>query len=317
MNTPEEKAWHALAAVNGIGSRGLWLVAKHLARFGKTASWLLDRADNITSILPARAANLVMADFSKLKAMLVDPGETIPVTVLHPLHPAFPERLRVLKEKISLPALLYVRGDTAILERPAAAIIGKRNAGARAIALAEALAAELTARRINITSGHAVGTDCAAHLGALRAGGSTSIILAEGILQFKAKPEIKNHITAENSIIISQFEPNAPWAAYMAMTRNRLVAALSNVVVVIISGPERDGGGRNSGTFNAALAALKMGIPVFVVAPHFYTAPPEGNRQLLTRGGRSWNPDSGVEPIMTAMGAAAEEKHPGQRSLFE
>ena len=45
-----------------------------------------------------------------------------------------------------------------------------------------------------------------------------------------------------------------------------------------------------SGSFDAGISALKMGIPVFVASPHFFTDPPEGNRQLIARGCRAWIP---------------------------
>ena len=98
------------------------------------------------------------------------------------------------------------------------------------------------------------------------------------------------------------------------MTRNKLVCALSNVVVVIVSGPERDANGRNSGTFNAGMAALKMGIPVFVVSPDFFAATPPGNRELLKKGCLEWDPAAGAAPIISAINE--KKSLPRQLNLF-
>jgi predicted Rossmann fold nucleotide-binding protein DprA/Smf involved in DNA uptake len=101
----------------------------------------------------------------------------------------------------------------------------------------------------------------------------------------------------------------------MAMTRNKLVVALSGAVVVIVSGPERNANGRNSGTFNAGMSALKMGIPVFVAAPSFFADNPQGNLELIKKGCLEWDPASGSAPIIAALND--KKLLPRQLDLFE
>lgn len=316
MNTPEGKAWRSLAAVKGIGHQALWLITAYLSSRGKTASWLLQNPDQLKDVLPLRRVNFVMPDFGMKNERIVKSGER-QVTLIHPLHPDFPKQIMILKDRIPLPALLYSTGNIALLRRPAVAIVGQRNAGTPALAAARSLAGELAVKGITITSGYAAGIDTAAHLAALLAGGTTGIVLAEGIKRFQAKAELHDHLTADNTLVLSQFEPDARWTAYMAMTRNKLVAALSGVVVVIVSGPERDANGRNSGTYNTGLSAQKMGIPVFVVAPGFFSDHPEGNRQLIARGCRAWDPAAGAAPILAAIRSQYAENQPfRQLSLF-
>jgi DNA processing protein len=317
MNTLEGKAWCILAGTKEIGPKTLWLISDYLSSRGKTASWLLENPDKINEVLPGNKAGIAWPDPLEQKCANVARPIGKEVTVLHPQHPDFPRGIRILKDKMSLPALLYASGNIALLKKPAVAIVGKRNAEAAAIAAADSLARELAGQGINVTSGYAPGIDSTAHLAALRAGGTTSIVLAEGIHHFQAKAEFKNHLTAENSLVISQFEPDAKWAAYMAMTRNKLVAALSKTLVVIVSGPERDGRGRNSGTFNAATAALKMDIPVFVASPASFADDPQGNRELLRKGCLEWDPAAGAAPILAAIPSAANKHSPAQLGLFE
>jgi DNA processing protein len=318
MNTLEGKAWRALAAAKGVGPKMLWLIADYLAGRNKTASWLLQNPEEIKAALRMNKTNIVIPDFTDQEYEEVEKFAGRQVTVLHPLHPDFPQRLKNLKDMIPLPALLYVRGNVAILNRPGVAIVGQRQAGEAALAAADSLASELSGKGINITSGYAAGIDSAAHLAALRAGGTTSIVLAEGIHHFQTKPELKDHLTVDNILVISQFEPDAKWAAYMAMTRNKLVVALSGAAVVVVSGPQRDANGRNSGTFDAGMSALKLGIPVFVASPSFFSDPPPGNRQLIAKGCREWDPASGSTPILAALDTAAAKKPPSEQlNLFE
>ena len=317
MNTQEGRAWRALAAARGAGPKTLWRIAGYLGARRQTASWLLANPEELRAALMAS------------KAAIESPGRTDRVAaefktftgaapvLLHPLHPLFPRRVMDLKDTMTLPALLYAAGNLSLLERPAVAVVGMRNAGKPALAVAAALASGLAGRGVHVVSGYAAGIDSAAHAAALQAPGTTGIVMSEGIGRFRAKPELLGSLTKENTLVISQFEPDAPWAAYMAMARNKLVCALSDAVVVVVSGPERGAGGRMSGSFAAGMAALELGIPAFTVSPGFFPAAPEGNLQLIARGCRAWDPAAGAEAIIAAMAAAAGKKPPGQRSLFK
>jgi DNA processing protein len=314
MNDGEGKAWLALAATKGIGPQALWKLAGYLMARQKTASWLLANPEAMRDALPGGRARL-----GPPFAAGPDDGERgqgREAAVLHPLHPAFPPRLIGLKDRLPLPAILYARGDLSLLGRPSVSIVGQRAAENRALAAAGGLASRLAAGGVHVTSGYAAGIDSAAHLGALQEGGTTTLVLAEGIGRFRARPEFKDLLTAENALLLSQFAPGDEWAPYRAMARNRLVCALSGALVVIASGPERDPGGRRSGTFDAALSALKLDLPLFVVDPSFFRTCPGGNRELIRRGGRSWDPGSGVSPILDALKHETACKVPDQRKLF-
>jgi DNA processing protein len=317
MNTPEGRAWRALAAAKGAGPKTLWRIAGYLDGRRRTASWLLENPEELHGALMASKAAIgapgPIVDASGANEIF--PGQ--PLVLLHPLHPLFPRRIRELKDKVSLPALLYAAGNLSLLERPGVAIVGMRNAARPALDVADALAADLAARGIHVVSGYATGIDSAAHLAALREKGTTGLVLSEGIGRFRARPEFSGLLTKENTLVLSQFEVHDRWAAYMAMARNKLVCALSDAVLVVVSGVERGADGRMSGSFAAALAALKLEIPVFTVSPDFFPDPPAGNRELIARGCSAWDPASGAAPIIAAMGAAAQKKPSRQLSLFE
>jgi len=316
MNTREGKAWLALAGTKGIGPKALWRLADFLSSRGKPASWLLRNPEVAKDALRQSRMNIVLPDPGRLQSEERDQEETGEAAVLYPLHPGFPRRMKELKDKLPLPAVLCARGNLSILERPSVAIVGRRDAGGEALRLAGSLALQLAAGGINVTSGYASGVDSAAHLGALRGGGTTTLVLAEGLGRFQARPEFRGLISGDNTLVLSQFAPGDEWAAYRAMARNKLVCALSGALVVVASGPERDARGGRSGTFDAALSALKLDLPVFVVDPSFFPSPPAGNQELIRKRGIAWDPAAGIAPLLEAMKTATKKKVPEQKKLF-
>lgn len=88
-----------------------------------------------------------------------------------------------------------------------------------------------------------------------------------------------------NSLFVTQFPPYDKFSGQNAMIRNKLVCAMSQTIVVIASGTERDNEGRMSGTFDAGKSALKMNIPVFVLSPKIFKITPQGNIDLIKLGG--------------------------------
>lgn len=153
------------------------------------------------------------------------------------------------------------------------------------------LAGELAGKGINIVSGYAKGVDSAAHLGALEAEGTTTLVLSNGIKHLRQKRAFKEFNWDQDVLAVSQFDPDTPWQAWNAMARNQLVCTLSNGVVVIESGPERDTQGKMSGTFNTAKTALDLNRPLFVLDPNCLDAPPKGNKTLIELGGHRLDPD--------------------------
>jgi DNA processing protein len=306
MNTIEGRAWQALAGTGEIGAKALWRIADYLAQQKKSAAWLLQDPEKIGSIIYQGRAGARPVLIEQSKVELARSGKS-QATLLHPLHPDFPPAIKVLKDRFSLPALLYAWGNPAILSRPAVAVVGRRDAGKCEMDAAAALAYDLANHGVNVVSGYAAGIDGAAHLAALVAGGTTSAVLAEGIDYFQVKTALKGQLREDNTLVISQFPPGARWAAYMAMARNKLIGALSGAMVVIASGPERDAKNKNSGTFNAAVSSMKMGIPVFIADSSFFNDAPAGNSLLIAKGGRPWDPALGVEPILAVLNSPAQK----------
>lgn len=118
----------------------------------------------------------------------------------------------------------------------------------------------------------------ASHEAALSSGGSTIIILPEGIDHFRIKKTIKDVWDWSRVVVISYFPRNAVWRADRAMERNKAIVGLSDAVIVLEA---RDRGG----TLNAGFRALEMHKPLFVAFFENMADGRQGNQQLIERGG--------------------------------
>jgi len=186
----------------------------------------------------------------------------------------YPPQLRAIK---NAPPVLFTVGKRELLTQPSVGMCGSRNTSATGLRTAASCGELVAALRLTVVSGYARGVDTQTHLAALNSGGSTVIVLAEGINLFKIKKDFRSeNFTLDRVLIVSQFRPTQPWSVGGAMTRNRVIAGLSRALIVIEAG-------ETGGTLNAGLQALEMGRPV--VALEFKSVPtPPGNRILIERG---------------------------------
>jgi DNA processing protein len=212
--------------------------------------------------------------------------------------PEYPESLhRALGENV--PVLLMCTGNLEILNRTSVGFCGSREASDKGISTARNCAALLASEGINIVSGFAAGVDMNAHRGALTTGGTTTVVLAEGILRFRVKKEIRDVWDESRTLVVSEFGANLPWSVSHAMQRNKTICGLSRAMVLIearITG----------GSIQAGRDCLRLGLPLFAAV---YEGSPEsatGNQELLQRGAKrlmkSRSRDlPNVQPIMDAI----------------
>ena len=226
------------------------------------------------------------------------------VDIIHPGHPNFPPQL------LEISPMLFVKGQQKRLMSDSVAIVGARNVSDKGICITRKLAGDLAHEGINVVSGYAKGVDSEAHLGALAAEGTTTLVLPYGIKQLRQKSAFREFNWNQNVLAVSQFDPDVKWLARNAMARNKLVCGLSKAVVVIESGPERDSRGKMSGTFNAAKTALSMDLPLFVLNPNCLDNPPESNAALIALGGHSLDPVDGANEIVDHISGKMVESAP-------
>lgn len=226
---------------------------------------------------------------------------------------SYPARLQsVLGDKA--PPALFLAGSSTLLQRRGVGFCGARDASAEALRCTEQVAFALTEQGLQVVSGHAHGVDETAHVAALRAGGQTILVLPEGILQFRPRPSISELLTEDNSLVVSEFPPRVPWSVANAMQRNRTICGLVHALIVIEAGT-------SGGTWEAGQAALKLGIPLFVLDFSNPAPTGQGNPLLLRKGGRPLPCRPGEPPDLTLLLQALDLHVPKaqsvQRTLFD
>lgn len=164
-----------------------------------------------------------------------------------------------------------------IAER-ATAIVGTRAATSYGELVAADLAAGLAERDVAVVSGGAYGIDGTAHRAALAADGTTVAVLAGGIdIPYPAGHSALLHRIGSSGLLVSEYPPGERPARYRFLTRNRLVAALARVTVVVEAG-------LRSGAANTAAWARLLGRPVAAV-PGPVTSSASVGCHVLLRGG--------------------------------
>lgn len=213
--------------------------------------------------------------------------------------PTYPKRLLViLGEKA--PDQLYLRGNAALLDHHAISFCGARNASEKGIQAATICARTAVHKDFVITSGNARGVDRSTHREALVEGGSTIIVIPEGMDHFRIAPELRDDWDWSRVLVVSQFDNAVVWRSYHAMDRNKTIMALSCAMIVVEAGEK-------GGTRAAGEDALRLHVPLFAVDYGFDETMAPGNRELIKRGAKPLKKsrESG-EPNLTELLSDAE-----------
>lgn len=147
--------------------------------------------------------------------------------------PADGEYPVLLREIPRPPARLWVRG-LSLTSAPAVSVVGARRASRAGLAAAAHLASGLARAGVTVVSGFARGIDAAAHRGALEAGGTTVAVFGCG-LDVCYPPEHAGLLgeLVQGGTAISEFDPGERPLPYYFPVRNRIIAGLSRLVLVV------------------------------------------------------------------------------------
>lgn len=178
------------------------------------------------------------------------------------------------------PVLLYAKGRTELLNRPALAIVGSRNATKQGEATAEHFARALSSAGLTVVSGLALGIDAAAHRGALAGRGSTVAVIGTGADRiYPSRNEELARQVAELGVIVSEFPLGTPAVAANFPRRNRLIAGLGRGCLVV-EAAER------SGSLITARLAGEAGLEVFAIPGSIHSPLSKGCHQLIKQGAK-------------------------------
>jgi DNA processing protein len=173
------------------------------------------------------------------------------------------------------PIGLIVKGNVEILSNPSLAIVGTRNPTPYGVRIAGDFAAGFVDREWDIVSGGAYGVDTAAHRGALVAEGRTIAVIASGIdLQYPSGNTKLFEEICENGAIVSEVMPGVPALPHRFLTRNRLIAALSQATLVVEAA-------FRSGSLRTARDAAELMRPVMAIPGPINSPSSEGCHRLI------------------------------------
>ncbi len=183
-----------------------------------------------------------------------------------------------LKNIENEPVYLYKRG----LEIPdiRVSIVGSRDCSEYGKKIAYDISYNLSKLGVTIVSGMAYGIDYISHLGAIKAKGNTIAVLGSGILNIYPKQNEKIYYEIiKNGCVISEYGLNLSPKKYYFPFRNRLISALSDIVVVV-EAKER------SGTTITVNHALNQGKSIIAVPGRVDSKYSVGTNKLIQNGAK-------------------------------
>lgn len=232
------------------------------------------------------------------------------------IHPCDCQFLQRLSYIALMPKMLYyygnfpepINGDRSIrfpgeVGRPkTVAIVGSRKYTSYGENYAYKISYELAKLGVIIVSGLAYGIDSIAHRAALDAGGKTVAILGTAIDRIYPAPHrpLAEEIVKKDGAVMSEYAPGERTdARYSFLDRNRLIAGLADIVVVI----EAD---YKSGSLNTAAHALENGVPVFALPGDVDRQMSRGCNGLFNKGAAAI---TSIEDIVTILFDGKSKNH--------
>jgi DNA processing protein len=287
----ELTAYLALSRIPGIGAARLQTLR---SAFGSAGGALVAPAAAIAALPgfgPAAAAAVraagrsageeILARLERLGAALLVPGET-----------GFP---RLLAEIPEPPIALYVWGDRALLDYPAAAIVGSRNHTSYGADAARLLARGV-APHAAVVSGMARGIDAIAHEAALEASGPTIGVLGNGFgVVYPAANRALYERVARDGCLVTELPPGERPRVSTFPRRNRIIAGLAGVTVVVEAAV-------GSGALITADCALDQGRSVLAVPGPITSPTSVGCNKLIQQGAK---PALGASDVLEELGISA------------
>lgn len=272
---PGLAGWLQLTLTPGLGAatlRGL------LQKFGLPEHVLAAGRAELSrhagpEVLQALDSAAVADAVERALSWVARPGHSV-VTLADAAYP------RLLLEIADPPALLYCRGRTELLNRPALAVVGSRNATAQGATNAEQFSRAFSAAGLTIVSGLAQGIDAAAHRGGLAADAATIAVLGTGVDQVypKANAALAEEIAARG-LLVSEFALGAQALAHNFPRRNRLISGLAQGCLVVEAA-------LGSGSLITARSAAEQGREVFAIPGSIHSPLSKGCHALIKQGAK-------------------------------
>lgn len=174
------------------------------------------------------------------------------------------------------PRWLFTKGS--VPDRPVIAIVGTRTCTAYGEELAEGYGEAAARSGWLVVSGMAKGIDGSAHRGAIAGGGSTLAVLGSGVdvVYPRCHRTLYGRIL-ETGAVVSEYPPRTRPDAWRFPTRNRIISALADIVLVVEAA-------QTGGALITAGLALEQGVPVFATPGDVDRSSSAGTNRLIRDG---------------------------------
>ena len=224
----------------------------------------------------------------------------------------FPDKLMFENEPVKG---IYLKGNEKLLSMRSIAIVGSRKCSEYGKRVAMKIASEAVGNGFCVVSGMAIGIDNFAHQGALSAGGKTIAVLGTGAdICYPPQHRKLYENICDRGLIVTEYPPGTEAMPYRFPQRNRIIAGLSEAVVVVEA---RSG----SGSLITAELADSQNKPVFAVPGNITSQYSLGTNRLITEGAQAVSVIDdifrflGVEPGISE--AELNELSKDERRVFE
>lgn len=260
----------ALLEIDGIGGRHV----RKLRRVWGSLAALWDANEQ------KKAPAFLQPHLGKLSALrqraeeIIRTCERLGITVIPYYDRQFPP---LLEEVSPPPAILYKKGMHPLIGQPLVAVVGTRKPTSYGLRVTEHFVEALVKAGVGIVSGLAYGIDGQAHRITVERGGKTIAVLAHGLDQIypPVHRRLAEAILAEGAWL-SEYPPSTRLHPLHFPYRNRIIAGLSHLTLVIESRPK-------GGALFTAKAAFDANRPVFAVPGDIFSAASEGTHALIAQ----------------------------------
>ncbi|WP_273449180.1 DNA-processing protein DprA [Streptococcus ferus] len=184
-----------------------------------------------------------------------------------------------LKEIYNPPVLLFYQGDLSLLEKPKLAVVGSRDASSVGSKSVQKIINELN-KQFVIVSGLARGIDTAAHLAALKNGGSTIAVIGCGLDTYypKENQKLQDYI-GKHHLILSEYGPQSQPLKFHFPERNRIIAGLCQGIMVAEAK-------MRSGSLITCERGMEEGRDVFAIPGSILDGKSDGCHHLIQEGAK-------------------------------
>jgi DNA processing protein len=258
-----------------IAALGGWLDIAWRERRGRRSEVLALPDETLLGLDPGAAAGYARFDPDAARERLAHAG----LVAVCRCTPAYPAALRDLPDP---PAVLHVLGRLSALdERERVAVVGARRASAYGLEVSRAIGRGLTAAGVPVVSGLALGVDSAAHAGATEAYADRAppiaVLAASAHVPYPARMRQLHRRLTETGAVVSEMPPGFTAHRWCFPARNRIIAAVATVTVVVEAAPR-------SGSLITADFATDLGRTVAAVPGPVTSSLSAGTNELLHAG---------------------------------